>query len=261
MSEPTRLDVAHAAMEAAPEDAKARMRFYEKLAEAELFLLLSTEAEGDQVTPEVFDLSDNSFVLVFDREARLTQFTGRVSPYAALTGRAIAGMLAPNGLGLGLNLDVASSSFLIPPEAVTWLSETLGSPPKEVEAQVEKFNSPKGLPEDFLLSLDAKLAGATGLASLAYLVGVAYETGAQGHLLGFVDARPGAQAALAQAVSEALIFSGLEAATLDVGFFDASDPAAARLAACGLRFDLPQPQAQQVRSAPGLDPEKPPILR
>ncbi|SLN24341.1 hypothetical protein PEL8287_01110 [Roseovarius litorisediminis] len=261
MPELTRLDAAHAAMEATPDDASVRMRFYDKLAEAELFLLLSAEAKGDQITPEIFDLSDNSFVLVFDREARLAQFTGCASPYAALTGRTIARMLAPNGLGLGLNLEVAPSSILIPPEAVKWLAQTLESIPAAVEARVEKFHAPKGLPDEFLLSLDAKLAGSEGLAPLAYLVGVTYENGAQGHLLGFVDAQPGAEPALAQAVSEALIFAGLEAATLDVGFFAASDSAAPRLAACGLRFDLPQPLAQPVRSAPGSNPDKPPILR
>ena len=41
----------------------------------------------------------------------------------------------------------------------------------------------------------------------------------------------------------------------------ASDSAAPHLAACGLRFDLPQPLAQPVRSAPGSNPDKPPILR
>ena len=40
MTEETPLDAAHAAMEAAPEDDAARLRFYERLADSELFLLL-----------------------------------------------------------------------------------------------------------------------------------------------------------------------------------------------------------------------------
>jgi hypothetical protein len=96
---------------------------------------------------------------------------------------------------------------------------------------------------------------------MAYLVGVTYESGARGHMLGFVGAVPEAQGALARAVSEVLVFSGLEAALLDVAFFDASDPAAARLARCGLRFDMPEPPDVVQRPAPGSDPDKPPILR
>ncbi|WP_417727172.1 SseB family protein [Roseovarius sp.] len=261
MTDLTRLDTAHMAMETAPEESQARLRFYETLAASELYLLLKSEAEGDTLDPEVFDLSDHSFVLVFDREDRLAQFAGRIVPYAALSGRSIASMLAGQGVGLGVNLDVAPSSILIPPEAVDWLAQTLSDAPSEIEARVEKFSAPKGLPENFLLALDARLAAMAGLADLAYLVGVTYDSGAQGHLLGFVDAAPHAQPALARAVSEVLIFSGLEAAALDVTFFAASDPAAARLARCGLRFDLPESPRPEPRSAPGSDPDKPPILK
>ena len=69
--------------------------------------------------------------------------------------------------------------------------------------------------------------------------------------------------ALATAVSEVLSFSGLEAAALDVAFFRAEDPAAARLARVGLRFELPKPEpmAQTPGHAPGLNPDKPPRLR
>ncbi len=263
MSETTPLDVAHAAMEAAPEDENARLRFYDRLADAELFLLLASEATGEQITPEVFDLSDQSFVLVFDREARLTQFTGRASPYAALSGRVICSMLAPNGMGLGLNLEVAPSSILLPPSAVMWLADTLQNRPEEVEQVVDTLFPPKGLPEHLLVALDSKLATATGLATSAYLVGVTYQSGTQGHMLGFVDPVPGAEGALANAVSEALTFSGLEAAMLDVAFITASEAMAPQLARHGLRFDLPQPEMRVETQpvAPGMDPENPPRLK
>lgn len=257
----TRLDAVHAAMEAAPDDAQARLRFYETLAASELYLMLKAEAQGDQLDPEVFDLGDQSFVLIFDREDRLAQFAGRAVPYAALTGRSIASMLAGQGVGLGVNLDVAPSQVLLPPEAVAWLAETLSEAPSEIEAKPEIFSAPKGLPETFLTALDARLATMTGLARLAYLVGVTYDTGAQGHMLGFVGADRDAHGALARAVSEVLIFSGLEAAALDVAFFEASDPVAARLASCGLRFDLPEPPGRAARPAPGSDPDSPPKLR
>lgn len=261
MTEPTRLDAAHAAMEAAPEDPVARLRFYETLTASELYLLLRSEAQADQLDPDVFDLSDSSFVLVFDREERLAAFAGRPVPYAALSGRSIARMLAGQGIGLGVNLDVAPSSFLLPPEAVDWLAGMLEQRPEEVEVLPERVTAPTGLPEAFLRALDTRLATMAGLARFACLVGVTYAGGARGHLLGFVEAAPGAEAALAQAVSEVLIFSGLDAAALDVAFFAASDPLAARIAGCGLRFDLPAPAEAGPRPAPGSDPERPPRLR
>ena len=261
MTDLTRLDAAHAAMEAAPEDATVRLRFYEWLAAGELYLLLKSEADGDRIDPEVFELPEHSVVLVFDREDRLAAFAGGPAPYAALTGRVIARLLAGQGVGLGINLDVAPSSILIAPEAVDWLAGTLGQEPSEIEARPEKFTAPRGLPEDFLLALDGRLAAMEGLARWAYLVGVTYEGGARGHMLGFVDAMPGAEAALARGVSEVLVFSGLEAAALDVAFLSADDPVAARLAVAGLRFDLPQPTAPARRIASGMDPDRPPRLR
>lgn len=264
MTDLTPLDTAHAAMEAAPQDDTARLRFYERLADCELCLLLTQEAQGDNITPELFDLGDASFVLVFDRDDRLAQFVGKPAPYAALSGRVIAGLLAEQGIGMGVNLDVAPSSILIPPEAVTWLAGTLGNEPAEAEAQIAALSAPRGLPELLLTALDAKLASAAGLADGAYLVGVTYDGGAKGHMLAFVDATPGAQGALARAVAEALTFSGIEAGALDVAFFDSSAPMAARLAKHGLRYDLPKPAetVQEVlRMAPGSDPARPPKLR
>ncbi len=262
MSYLTPLDAAHAAMEAAPEDSAARLRFYERLPDSELFLLLTGEPEGSKIEPETFDLTGASFVLVFDREDRLSQFTGRISPYAALSGRAITNMLAGQGIGLAVNPEVAPSAILIPPEAVDWLSSTLADGPAEAEARPSELHPPAGLPESLLTSLDAKLSTATGLAKMAFLAGVTYEDQSRSHLLGFVDVVPGAESALASAVNEALTFSGIEAGALDVGFFAASDPLAAALARHGLRFDLPEPpKAQGLRAAPGSDPDKPPILR
>lgn len=263
MTDATPLDMAHAAMEAAGEDDAARLRFYERLADAELFLLLTAPPKGDALSPEVFDLGDASFVLVFDREERLAQFVGKPAPYAALSGRVVAQMVQGQGIGLGVNLDVAPSQMLIPPEAIAWLVDTLAAAPEEMEARAQEFMPPSGLPEALLPALDAKLATAGGLAKSAYLAGVRYDTGALGHLLGFVGTVPGAEGALAKAAQEALVFSGLEAGSLDVSFFALSDPASAALAKVGLRFDLPQQmQVQQMeRPAPGSDPDKPPKLR
>jgi hypothetical protein len=263
MTEQTPLDTAHAAMQASPDDDAARLRFYERLADSELFLLLTEEAQGDNLTPHLFDVTGGQFVLVFDREERLAMFTGQPAPYAALSGRVIAQMLTGQGIGLGVNLEVAPSSILIPDTAISWLCDTLGHSPDEVEARIDTLHPPAGLPESLLRALDAKLATAAGLATAAYLAGVTYRDGGRGHLLAFIDPRDGAQGALAKAAGEALTFSGVEAGAMDVGFFAASEPVSAQLARVGLRFDLPMPVTPDTapRAAPGSDPDRPPILK
>ncbi len=261
----TDLDNAHAKMEAAPGDDAARLRFFERLADTELFMLLTAEPEGDQIDPDVFDVEGQSFVLVFDRTERLTEFTGAPAPYAALSGRMLAQMLAGLQIGLGLNLDVAPSAMLIPADALGWLVDTLDQGPAEEEAQIEEIAPPAGLPEAVIEGVDRKLATATGLARMAYLVEVKYAIGTRGHLLAFIDAVPGAEPALASAVGEALTFSGVEAGAIDVAFFRASDPLASGLARHGLRFDLPVPAEPHIpeaqRTGPGMDPNVPPKLR
>ncbi len=259
----TPLDSAHGAMDSAPGDNAARLQFFERLADSELFLLLTHEAKDENLSPEIFEVADGRFALAFDREERLARFANGPAPYAALSGRVLAQMLTGQAIGLGVNLDVAPSSILIPAEAVDWLNQTLGHIPDQIEARITDVTPPSGLPETLVTSLDTKLATATGLARCAYLVGVGYVDGTKGHLLAFVDAISGAESALAKAAGEALTFSGIEAGAMDVGFFTQADPVTEKLGAVGLRFDLPQPPAPQsgVRTAPGSDPDKPPILK
>ncbi|WP_108259473.1 SseB family protein [Mangrovicoccus ximenensis] len=260
-AERTPLDLAHARMEAAPAGDSARLGFYGALGASELFLLLDREAEGDRITPRVFELETGPVVLVFDREARLSEFAGGIAPYAGMSGRVLVEMLAGQGIGLGVNLDVAPSATLLGPEAVEWLNAQLQHRPEEGEARPSEVRSPAGLPEPLIEGIDGKLATAAGLADLAYLVAVTYADGRRGHLLAFIDAVPGAEPALARAVHEALIFSGLAAGELDVAFFPASDGIAPQLAKVGLRFDLPKPEEPLQRAAPGMNPDAPPILR
>ena len=256
----TDLDTAHAAMNAAPDDDAQRLRFYERLADTELFLLLAEEPVGDQVSPEIFDIADGRFALVFDREERLAEFVGRTVPYAGIAGRSLVRMLTGQGVGLGLNLQVAPSEMLVPAEAVDWLATTLENSPEEAEARLTEVSAPGGLPEAVVTGLDRKLAIAAGLARFAYLAAAVYDDGSRGHVLAFVDAVPGAESALAKAAGEALTFSGIEAGTIDVLFVKATDQLAGHLAKVGLRFDLPELAAAHVPGAPGMDPAKPPRL-
>jgi hypothetical protein len=257
----TLLDAAHAAVSADPENEVLRLRFFERLADGEMVILLEREAEGERLEPKVFDLEDGPVVLVFDREERLAAFTGGIAPYAALPGRVIAGLLRGQGIGIGVNLGVASSSMLLPPEAMDWLAEALDTRPEEVEALPEEVLAPT-VPQAVIAALDAKLARAGGLARAALLAGVVYRGGWRGHVLALLDAAPGAEAALARAMNEALVFSGIQAGELDVVFVAAESPLAQALARVALRFDLPVPDVADLPpTAPGMDPSRPPRLR
>ena len=234
-----------------------RLAFWERLAEAELSLLLDAAPERGRVVPRLFAVEATRYALAFDRADRLAAFAG-AAPTATLSGRALARLLAAEGLGLGLNLDDAPSAQMVEPEAVAWLAETVGAAPMEDAARIEEVGPPGALPERLLVALDAKLPLMSGLARTAYLAGVRYEGGARGHVLAFVDPVPGAEGDLARAVNEALVFSGLEAGALDVTVLRAAQPLAASLARHGLRIEIPPPPEAAV-AAP--DPDAPPRLR
>jgi hypothetical protein len=82
-------------------------------------------------------------------------------------------------------------------------------------------------------------------------------------MLAFVDAAPGAEAALARAAGEALSFSGIDAGEIDVAFLKTSEPATLAMARVARRFDLPRPEVPEpaAPAAPGMNPDRPPKLR
>jgi SseB protein N-terminal domain len=259
----TPLDLAHERMQAGPEDDTRRLRFYERLADSEMFLLLQDDPRGDKVEPMLFEVEGQNYALIFDRQDRLAEFVNAPVPFVAMSGRRIVRLLRGQGIGLGLNLGVAPSSMLLPAGAVDWLVEMLDRQPARVQAKPVRVAPPGGLPETLVTALDAKLATMGGLARVAYLAHAEYQETSGGDVLAVIDAQPAAQAAIASALSEALSFSGVAAGTLDVMFLAASDPLCAHLAKVGLRFDLPSPEPVQnpQRTAPGRDPDNPPILR
>ncbi|MWD27653.1 SseB family protein [Aquicoccus sp. SCR17] len=258
----TPLDQAHAAMDAAPEDDALRLAFYDRLAHAELLLLLKSDPEGDSIDPEDMTIEGAPCLLVFDTEERLAEHAGKAAAYVGLSGRALAGMMAGQGVGLALNLGVAPSSHVLPPEAVDWLAATLSHGPEEVEAEPRAFHAPS-LPGSVVAALDHRLASAAGLARAAFLTGVTYSDGMRGHMLVIAGAVPGSEQALAGTVNEALTFSDAGEVSLDVTFLDEQDPAITAVAAKALRFDLPEREAPEPHrpAAPGSDPSKPPRLR
>jgi hypothetical protein len=176
-------------MEAEGTDA-ARLRWFDRLVASELFLLLEAEAEGDTVRPRVFEVEDGSFRLRLRPGGTPVGLRWDAAPYASLSGRALSGMLAGQGLGLAVNLGTGAE-MLLDPDAVDWLAEMLATRPDEVEEAPAEIAAPGALPEALLTALDARLASAAGLARRAALVAVVYASGRRGHLLAFIDAVPG----------------------------------------------------------------------
>lgn len=258
----TELDSALHLMNQTPDNDVARLKFFERLADTELFILLEEEPEGDNIKPETVEYADMTFLLVFDREERLSDFAKRIVPYVSLSGRGIAQMLAGQGVGLALNLGVEGGETLVDPNAMEWLLGTLAGRPDFTEARPVELFAPKGLPEQVVVGIDRKLAASAGLAKGAILTGVVYDNGARGYMLAVLNALPEAQGALANAMNEALTFSGIEAGSLDVVFLGSGDDFAERAARVGLRFDMPEPEAPSTPgSNPGMDPSKPPRIR
>ena len=246
-------------------DDTARLRFYSALADAELYLLLDREPEGDDIAPRLFPVGEDQVVLAFDTQERLAEFAQDVAPYVALPGRIVAQLLAEAGLALGLNIDVAPSATILPADSLQWLVATLGqNDPEALEARVTDILPPRRVPEVLLVSLAEQLTRAGGLADAALLAEVRYADGGLGHLLAVVGAEDRAHPALARAAAEALTFSGIDAGFLDVTFLDRDTPMATRIASVAYAFDLPQPQPpEEVRipgAGPGMDPDKPPRL-
>ncbi|GAA0299150.1 SseB family protein [Rhodovulum strictum] len=257
MTAATSLDLAHRAMTAAPDDPAPRLRWYGALAASELLVLLDREPTGDSLAPHVFQLETGPVVLAFDDAARLTDFTGAPAPYAALPGRALAAMLAGQGLGLGINLGTPDGE-LLPASAIDWWADMLAPAPEPGALARGAITPPPDLPAPLIAALGRCLATAAGLAACACLAGLRRDDGSDGLLLAFLDPVPDAQPALARAAAEALRFSGLDQASLDIAFLAAGHPDAARLARLGFRIDLTPPAAP---APPQPDPDAPPRLR
>jgi hypothetical protein len=255
----TALDRAHAAMTASPEDDRARLTYYAQLADEELFLWLAAEPQGTAFEPQTFALEEGPLVLAFDREDRLAAAAGVPVPYVALPGRIIAQALAGQGVGLGVNLGVAPSAFLVPPEALSWLSDLLARTPVSETARPVAFHPPGALPASLIGALEARLAAARGMAVAALLAGVEYSDGRRGHLLAFIAADPVAEAPLARAASEALTFSGVEAGQMDVAFLPADHAAVPALSRVAHAFAMLPDVAPETPSA--SVPDRPPRLR
>ena len=179
MAELTPLDLTHQAMQSAPEDVEARLKYFERLADSELFLLLTEEAKDDRVSPELFEVADAQFVLVFDREERLSEFVGKPAPYVART----RDRLCWRGRDqYGLNPEVAPSTSSAP-------MSRHGCP---TPLRLPATNRPDQHRTSALSPRDPyqrqKAGHGNGIGACRLSGGVEYDTGVRGHVLGVVDA-------------------------------------------------------------------------
>ncbi len=252
MSE-TRLDVAYLAQAEAPEREDLWLRFLERVCDAELFLLLEAEAEGQTLRPRVFELDEGRFALAFDTDERLAAFLEAPAPYAALSGRRLAAMLARTGVGIGLNIGVAPSAVLLPAEAVDWLAQAAAERPVETEVLPGPVAAPGTVAPGLIAALEPKLA------AMAPLIGAAHLVEAEGPVLVLEGVPETAQPEVAAAVAEAVRFGS--AGDLGLAFAAPGSGFAARVRAVGRSIELPQVPRRAAPVAPGGDPARPPILR
>ena len=256
----TPIDIAFSEMEANESNDNARLRFYERLIDCELFMLLEAESDGQSIKPDLFEVENEQVALVFDKEDRLADFSNSIVPFVALSGRTIISLIEGKNISLGLNLSVAVSSIILPPNVISWMAKTISKGPTLSEAKIKEVLPPRTLPEAVVSALDTKLATMVGYADIAYLAEVIYDNDIHSSAIVFINANIDAEVSIANAISETLIFSGVEAGILDVMFLNAENQVCAKLAKIGLRFDLPKPINKKQQSAPGTDPDKPPIL-
>lgn len=247
----TPVDAAHAAMEAAPGEA-ARRQFYAAIAAAELYLLLEDEA-GDTARPRIFPTEDGPVALAFDTAERMAAFLDAPAPYLAMPARRLFPLLAGARLALGLNLGVAPSAHLLPPEAVAWIAEALIPAEAAPAARIESVAAPGQAAAETLARLDGQLARLAGLATCAVLVHATGQDRPPGLLLA-IEAPEAAARAIADGFAAQIALMG--DAPLDVAVLDAAHPLWPRLRAVGLAIEIPAPPRP---AAP--PPEGPPRLR
>jgi hypothetical protein len=252
----TPLDRAFAAQEGAPDDAAVRLRFHERVLDAELFVPLAEAPGPDRLRPQVFVLDEGAYVLAFDREDRLAGFLAAPAEFAALSGRRLAGLLEGQGVGVALNLGAASGT-LLPPGAVDWLAGMAADAPAELTARPEAVARPGTVPPALLAALGPKLAAMAGPVGQACLVEARYRDAGSGLLLALAGVPEAVRPGVAAAVAEAVRFSAADV-RLDVAFLGSESPEWARLAAVGLGLDIPLPAG--TCSGLGMDPGRPPWL-
>lgn len=242
-------------------DAAQRARILSRLADTELSVALVEEPQDDLARFRIFDLPAGPVAIAFDTDARLADFFGAATPYAAMPGRVLAGALTDQGAGLMVNPG-QPSEMLLDADALAWLCTALAARPMAEDWRARRNRPALRGPDPVVVAqlavpLSERLQDFAGLIGGAALVGLAdhgaEKNAAAGHLLIIADAPADRRDAIAKALAEALSFLPDVPGGIDIAFSEMALPVNA------LRFDLSLPQEQPHRSAPGRN--GPPILR
>ncbi len=259
----TPLDFAHRAMEAAGDAPGPRLRFYERLLDAELFVLLAAESPQDRLDLQVLDIDEGRVVLAFDRDDRMAAFLDAPAPYAALSGRRLAALLAGQGLGIALNAGGAPSTALLSAATIDWLAAMARGAVAQEAARPVAVAAPAGADPDLVAGVAAKLAAMSGALGAAWLATLRFDDGSTRLALAIEGARDVDRDGIAAAIAEAVRFSGMDEGGLDVTYVEADTPSRDAFARAGLAFEIPirAPEAARPPAPPGSDPDRPPRLR
>ncbi|TRW96561.1 hypothetical protein FNJ84_10755 [Paracoccus sp. M683] len=230
----------------------ARARILSRLADTRLSVALTAEPVGDDIELRMFPLEGGQVALACDTDERLADFLNAPTPYAAMPGRVLAGLMADAGAGLLINPG-HPSEMLLDADLLGWLRHALDAAPQAEMARLA-LRAPAAATLAALAGpLAERLADLRGLISGAALAGVAGgAAGPDSHLLLVAGAPAEDQPAIAKALAETLAFLPEQPGGVDVSFSDAPPPESA------LRFDLAPQDRPATRPA---RPKGPPILR
>ena len=167
--------------------------------------------------------ADGPVALAFDRDDRMAEFLG--APPTSPLSPAAAWWRCSWGKGTGLALNLgAPSAALLPADAVDWLAGIAAAAVPEASARLGDVGPPGIVPRPLLDALGPKLAAMADRLDRAHLVSSRLGAGPPGLLLALTGVPEPARPAMAAAVAEAVRFSGLDEAALDVTFLDAGGP-------------------------------------
>lgn len=250
----TPLDHAHEAMTRG--DDAERLAYYRVFCDTLFTLWLNKPAVGDQIEPRLLETGEGQFLLAFDQEDWLAEATNEAVETAQLPGRAIISLLSGSDVGLAINVGSGRSDFLMPADVLAWIGQTIASETgQDLMNRPVGFMRPDGLPQGFAEGLAARISG---FATHAMLTRAHYQNGEAALFLAVFGAKAEAVPALREGIREFVTLSDAEA--LDLVFLSEDDPLREKIAATALTLAAPEPVARPSRSAPGMDPDKPPKL-
>lgn len=258
----TPLDRAARAAAATDAPADAQARFYALLLETGLCVPVRPAGPDDAIRPQVFALSEGDAALAFDDDARMAAFFEGPTEYVALSGRALASLLADAGLGLGLNLGDGPSAMLLEAATVRWLAAEMGGALRADAAAAATVAPPRGAEPALAAALAERLASFPGMIAEAWLVRL--EGGAEPGLtvaLRLAPTAARATEALAAALGRAAAPFAPAGETVAVTALEETAPLLAAARRLGAPLHAPPAPDAPARPAAAPKPPRPPKLR